>query len=173
MGVTAASVGWLGLSVVVKVDMFGAPLVRRQLSLTSERIDHMEPVLLSLAGDLRHIMGRTFDQRGFPTGQGWRPLSVETKVRKARDKNPKVAANFDKVLVATERLKNSLSVKGHPDQIEHVTDNMLEFSTSVPYAEFHNRGTRHMARRPIARLRESDRKKMTRKVERWLRHGVL
>lgn len=157
----------------VRIDVFGSPLLERRLHETGERAADIEPALSSVAGDLRALIDRGFDDRGLPHGRAWPPLSPDTIARKLRDKDPTVRANATKILNATERLRKSLTDPHDEEHIEHVTDTTLVLSSEVPYAKFHAHGTRNMPARPPVRLREHNRKAAVRKVERWIKTGVV
>lgn len=156
-----------------EITVFGTRLASRHLRAIGDRAADIEPALRSIAGDLREITAEAFGSRGLRTGTAWPTLFENTIARKARDKDDKVAANASKVLHATERLRESLTDKFDKDHIENVDDNTLEFGSRVPYGIYLQTGTKDMKARPPVRLREHQRKRAVRKVERWITTGIL
>lgn len=157
----------------VEIDVFGIPFLRRKLDNIGDRIVDIEPALESIASDMRVQAGRAFDSRGLTSGTAWPPLQDSTISRKLRDKNAKTRANAHRILHATERLRKSLTSESHNEHISRVDRNSLEFGTSVPYAGFHQTGTRNMSARPPVRMREFQRKRAVRKVARYISTGIV
>jgi phage gpG-like protein len=157
----------------VEIDVFGTTFLSRKLNAIGDRAGDLEPVLESVADDMRDHAKRAFDSRGLTSGAAWPPLSPDTIARKSRDKSAKIRSNASRVLHATETLRNSLTVEGHKDHVSHADHNSLTYSTNVPYAIFHQEGTRLMPARPPVRLREFQRKRVVRKVERWIMTGIV
>ncbi len=64
-----------------------------------------------------------------PNLSAWPPLAAATIARKGHDT----------ILVDTERLRRSLTTKGHEDHTGEITDRGLTFGTDVPYSRFQKR----------------------------------
>ena len=78
------------------------------------------------------------EQRG-PNGQGWAPIAFSTANRKGHTS----------ILVDTGRMFESLTtIDGTQDTIWQTGKTWLRFGTSVPYAHWHQTGTRRMPARP-------------------------
>lgn len=72
-----------------------------------------------------------------PNLSAWPPLAAATIARKGHDT----------ILVESERLRRSLTTKGHTDHAGEIFDRGLTFGTSVPYSIFHQRGMRNVPQR--------------------------
>jgi phage gpG-like protein len=82
-----------------------------------------------------------FTSAGLRVG-GWAPLRPATVAWKAENGFP------PSPLIRTGRLMESLTtLRGAPNEIR---SHSATFGTDVAYAKYHQYGTRHMARRPIA-----------------------
>jgi phage gpG-like protein len=74
-----------------------------------------------------------------PDGTPWKPLALPTVMAKG----------FSAILVETGRMFESLTTpNGTEDTIWITGKNWLTFGTEVPYAKFHQTGTRRMPARP-------------------------
>lgn len=85
---------------------------------------------------------RVFASQGSYVGEAWAPLSPAYARWKAAH-----SANAG-ILQLRGRLYGSLSAPDHPDHIFRSGPSWAEYGTQVPYAKFHQTGTRRMPRRP-------------------------
>jgi phage gpG-like protein len=65
------------------------------------------------------------------------------------------------ILVDSGRLMNSLAVSSSSDAIREMDAKWMVYGTSVPYAGYHQTGTRKMVARPPLRLTESAKRQIT------------
>jgi phage gpG-like protein len=72
------------------------------------------------------------------------------------------------ILRATDRLFESLTIRGAADNVWRIEQQQAEFGTSTPYAIWHQRGTGFMPARPVISLREQDNRRLMRVVQRHL-----
>ena len=108
-----------------------------------------------------------FESLGARGGQRWEPLSARYAKWKAQ------AYPGKPILVRTERLKRSLSVGGsEPDQIKDFQEMSATFGTRVPYARFHQRGTRRMPARPVLQPTQRDVDRMVSRLFRFAERGA-
>lgn len=135
-----------------------------QVSMNSDSLDHAladfqsslagdSPALAAIADDLREILAEQFSTEGAAGGSPWAPLAPST-LRKAH------AARVG-ILQVTGALAASLVDKDAPGHVEECDGEQLLFGTGLPYAVFHQEGTRRMPARPIVALAEES-------TARWL-----
>lgn len=111
---------------------------------------------------------KQFDSQGSHlTGAKWAPLSPGYRTWKA--------AHFpgQPILVASGRLRRSLTSR--PLGIEEYSLNQIKLGTDVPYAAYHQRGTRHMPARKIYGTSDDKRRNrlMADIMTRWITKGEL
>ncbi len=95
---------------------------------------------------IRTSIGEQFDRSGAHEGlPAWAPLSARYARYKAR-RYPGAP-----ILVRSGRLRDALAEITN-DTIATIEPTRLVYGTSVPYAIYHQRGTRKMPARPILRL---------------------
>jgi phage gpG-like protein len=109
-----------------------------------------------------------FESLGARGGTQWQPLSESYAKWKAKKYPGKP------ILVATERLKRSLSLAGQKggDQVYEETALSLTMGTAVPYARYHQRGTARMARRPVLQPTQRDIDRMVSRLYRYVERGA-
>jgi len=118
------------------------------------------PVLAVILEDMRQLEAQLFETEGY--GE-WAPLAQSTLERKAEQGYP------PKILQATEWLMDSLTgsaaAGGH---VEHILEDELIYGTTVPYAVFHQMGTRFMPARPPVDVREADVRRWTKLIQAYV-----
>lgn len=100
-----------------------------------------------IAEDFRRMQAKRFDNNG----PGWAPLAASTIARKSRKGYP-----TNKILHATGVLRDSLTKSGAPGSVVRVTPDELFMGTHVPYAQYHQQGTKRMPKRVIVDIGEED-----------------
>ncbi len=127
-------------------DALDRSLAEFQASLTDESV-----ALKTIADDLREMFARQFASEGAAGGTPWAPLATSTLGKRRRGG----------ILVATGALRGSLVEEGAPDHVEKSDGLQLLFGTDLPYAGFHQTGTRRMPARPILAITGDN-------IETWL-----
>ena len=108
-----------------------------------------------------------FESLGARGGQRWAPLSEKYAKWKAKKYPGKP------ILVRTERLKRSLSLGGsEPDQVKEFQPLSATFGTRVPYARYHQRGTKRMPARPVLQPTQRDVDRMVSRLYRFAERGA-
>ncbi len=108
------------------------------------RLRDLRPLLLGpILDDLRATEALLFAQAGGFAGIApWAPLSPRTLARKR--------GRSTRILVASGKLERSLTVPGASgSHVRMIGPATLAFGTRVPYAEYHQLGTRSMPARPV------------------------
>jgi phage gpG-like protein len=114
-------------------------LANFQAALADER-----PALQAIADDFRALIARQFSTEGRAEGTPWPP-----RVGAGLAPPSKRAMQASPLLVRTGALRNSLIEPHAPDHVEQIDATSLTFGTRVPYALFHQFGTRRMPARPL------------------------
>jgi phage gpG-like protein len=139
------------------VKVRGATEAQQHLDQLGERGGDIRPIAHQVEAVVHRSNERRFDTRGLGS---WPADSPDTEAEKSGGS----------VLVDSGALKRSLtSSGGGAVSKEHPT--ALSFGTSVPYARFHQYGTRNMPKRKLIDLTASDRKKITDLISRYVAKG--
>ena len=109
--------------------------------------------------EFRELLKDRFEAEGFGD---WPPLSIAYALEKLRRYGPKT------ILRATDKLFRSLTIKGAEGNITRIFPLTAEFGTSIFYAVFHQKGTTRMPAREIMMLREEDKRRLVRTIQRHM-----
>lgn len=138
----------------------GAGHVEHVLLGIRDRALNGAPVLAMVLEDMRRLEFDLFNTEGY--GE-WAPLAKTTIEEKARQGYPA------KILQATELLMDSLTGGvGSAGHVERITEWELVYGTTVPWATFHQTGTRYMDPRPPVDVREVDVRRWTKMVQSYV-----
>lgn len=135
--------GMLGLS----FEVAGVVQVSRVLAISAERVTDLIPAFERIADDFTKGEKRVFVAEG-AVGEAPSESGVGTWV-KWKEVNPKYAAwkrkkGFgSKILVKTGKLKASLTDASAEGHIRVINKLNLEIGTAVPYAGYHQTGTKN------------------------------
>ena len=102
---------------------------------------------------IRQIVREQFAAQGRGVIGNWKKLSIDY----AKAKEKKYPGKT--ILRASDKLFDSLISRTNYS-IVSIRKSELIYGTNVPYAAFHEDGTRKMTRRPIFDLRETDRERL-------------
>lgn len=127
----------------------------REISRFSNGVSDFRVVAPSILTALRSIVADQFASQGRGL---WRPLSKRYAAQKARKYPGKT------ILRRTDRMYDSL-VKRTASSIVSINKNELTYGTSVPYASFHQAGTKKMPARKIIALTEADNDRIVKAVQ--------
>lgn len=129
------------VKISVKVDSRIGEKRLRSLVLKAQ---NFSDVFKGVAKSFYQFQERQFRSGGAEIG-GWKPLAKSTLRQKARLGYP------SDILVRTGRLMRSLASKT-TDTVEEITSRDLRIGTGVPYAIYHQKGTKKMPARPLIAL---------------------
>jgi phage gpG-like protein len=110
------------------------------------------PALQTIADDFREMIAQQFASEGRAGGTPWPPLAAATLRRKRAG-----AA----ILFRTGALLESLRGPSGANHVEEIGPDTLTLGSRLPYAIFHQLGTRRMPARPIIVLSDA-------RTERWV-----
>src|SRR4051794_15389307 len=139
---------------LLELDVFGDVQVRRKLLRFGDRARDARPAFELMADDLREWEERQFASEGGFASGGWDPLAPSTIAAKAaapraaftgsRTKTGKFAKRVRRnrrILEDTGALRESLTQHGDAEHVELIFPQEFVFGSTVPYAQFHQRGT--------------------------------
>lgn len=134
---------------IIDIQIFGEKKAAARLVRLGSHVSDISPVG-SLIGDVfRNAADKTFSSQGRRGGGSWKRLAPETIRRKARlGLDPRIEH-------ATLLLRNSLTQKGHPQQVLTVHRDGIDFGSSVKYARNQDRGS-NVPKRPLVKLVAGD-----------------
>jgi len=131
--------------------------VSKALAGFEEALADNAPALREIADDFREMVAQLFSSEGRAGGTPWPARkSVGTARRVARTGRSITSP----LLVRTGALRDSLIGLGAAGNVEEIDEGSLTLGTRVPYAIFHQLGTRRMPARPIIVLSDA-------RTERW------
>ena len=108
---------------------------------------NQSPALREIAGDFREMIARQFASEGRAEGTPW---AARKSVGAVHEPPTTQRAIYESpLLVRTGALLRSLTVRGAAGHVERLEAQSLAIGTSLPYALFHQTGTRRMPARPI------------------------
>ena len=113
-----------------------AAVISRRMTRWADGLENPRPIFEAMIPRLRESEGQIFDSNGVAFGHPWAGA-----VAPERKTNPRL-------LEATGRLRRSLEGRTS-ESVQHATATELHYSTTVPYAHFHESGTSRMVARPF------------------------
>lgn len=126
----------------------------------------LRPALVAVADLLLAVERRQFQSKGAYAQTPWAALSDATKARKARAGQPAA------ILVATGRLKDSLTTKGAAGQTLDIQAQRLFLGSDAWYGKFAQQG-KGRELRPIIHLRDGDLRVVSRTLTQYLATGTF
>jgi len=110
------------------------------------------PALQAIADDFRALIARQFSTEGRAEGTPWPPRKSRARVGAVRE---------PPLLIRTGALRDSLIGPSAPGHVEELEAQSLTLGSRLPYALFHQLGTRRMPARPLIVLSGE-------RTERWI-----
>lgn len=139
-------------------DVLGVTQLDRALSRLSVRTSNLIRPFEEVGSLLRDQLKERFDAEG----HGWQKLSTRYAAWKEKKYPGKT------ILRRTDRMYSSLVRKNAPGNVSQVRAMDAAFGTTVPYARHHQTGTGQMPAREIFRLREQDKRQITKTLHTYL-----
>jgi len=148
---------------VFEIEIAGEKQISRVLEGIEARAEDLRPVWDVIAQDFGRIVARQFATEG-GLGRPWPPLSPAYAAWKARHYPGRP------ILVRTGRLKESL-VGRTIDTVDERTRDSLTLGTAVPYAIYHQKGTKKMPPRPPIVIPEAAKDRWARAIHEFVWTG--
>lgn len=141
-----------------RLVIVNAQHVQEALRLGSQELLHPKTSLRRIRDDMYRVVRATFTGQGRRYGGSWHHLSkarVREKARRGLD---------PRILIASEKLMNSLTKPRSRNQYLSITDTSLEIASTLSYADTHQFGDpdRGIPARPFIDFDYRD-------VDRWIR----
>lgn len=149
------------------LDIAGDKQVERELLRVAGDVGDVSPALNRIVDLWIDETGQQFDTQGFHGSGGWAPLTPGYAAEKAK-RFPGRG-----ILHRTFALQQSLTDRGDPNMIVQIGRDELAWGTKVPYATFHQLGTRRMPRRRPVELTERARQQTVRILQRFIITGEV
>lgn len=147
----------------------GLYALENMLTGPARRADRLKPAFEVIATRMMDHEEEVFETAGASVNKPWKVLDDNTIAAKRR-----AGHTFpERPLSATLRLKKSVTVREHEDMVLEITDTFLRFGTSVPYADYLQKGTRHMEERPFLVFTLANANEYWRIVQKYLFDGTL
>lgn len=128
----------------VRIRKVDTSALRRRFAAMSRRSQDFRPVFKWVLKELQKAHLANFTREGTVDGAPWKPLDPQY----ASWKLSNYGANG--ILVADGSLRRSLTVDSSRGAVRDVGFRTATFGTQIPYAKFHQSGTRFMAeRKPV------------------------
>lgn len=146
---------------LVTIDVENADLWGKRLGIMGDALKDLTPVWTAWAIDFHAKERFLFEVEGAAPGfRAWTPLSPRYAAQKRR------AGYAGGILVRTGRLRASLT-GGSADSITRIKPQDLEVGTRVPYAKYHQGGTRKMPARPPLRVTAAQKRFLLQLIQRF------
>jgi phage gpG-like protein len=141
---------------MLEFTVFGERQLARALSRFGEGVRDVRPAWEDMANEFIRIEREQFVSSGGRSG-GWRPLSPAYAASKPAGRP---------IMVLSGDLRRSLTQQGGQN-IREIRPEEMRLGTRVPYAIFHQQGTRRMPARRVVDLSEDDRRNWVRILQRY------
>jgi phage gpG-like protein len=129
------------------IEGFGVPGAKNEFTLMRDRAAIIEATAFpAIVADFHRMQRQQFDSGG-PRGARWEPLTEQTVRRKA---------GAGKLMVRSGALRDSLTDENADGAIVRMMPDALELGTSLPYADYHQRGTEHLPARKLVDIGEDE-----------------
>lgn len=139
--------------------------VAKSLGEFQEAMADQAPALGQIADDFRELVAEQFATEGRAAGAAWAVRARRGGPRGRPGQTPYQLAQGPAqglpLLVRTGALRDSLTRPGAAGRVEQMDRQTLSIGSRLPYALFHQTGTRRMAARPIIVLNDERTAKWT------------
>ena len=153
--------------VVVSIETLGTERFVRGFNRFEEEMKDLREPFGVIADDFTETVERNFGAQGTP--EKWSPLSPKYRAWKARVRPGAPILIFDGRMYESLR---GVSRGPTADTVRQIYPQRAEFGTIVPYAIFHQTGTRNMPRRKPVQLTDQDKKRWARIIHEWAVKGL-
>lgn len=147
------------MAVGFDIEVFGDEVISRTL-LRVSKVDDGRPAFRRMAAMLEKASLQRFESEGSFGGEPWAPLAESTLRSKAAR-----GYGDQGILVASGRLRASLTQETAPDAIRQITPTFMRWGSKVPYGVFHQQGTSRMPRRRVVKLPDMVKRALVRELQ--------
>jgi phage gpG-like protein len=164
----------MAIGFTIQIDVLGERQINRRLLRFTEHAANMVPVWAEVEAFLIEVEKGQFSSAGRNSGHPWDDIKDSTKRAKARSRNAKTRANSDKILMASEKLYNSLTKARTSESIRTKTPSTMIFGTKLKYGRMHQSpgpAAAYPRRRPVD-LTERQKVAIVKAMQLWISRGV-
>lgn len=160
---------------VIRIDTLGEEQIARKLLRFSHSAANAAPALEAVHDYLTQVSEEQFRTQGRQSGHPWDELKQATIDRKRRSRDPQTVANAEKILHASEKLRNSLVNQGDKNMVHVITNDTMIYGTKLPYGRAHQRPPLdgHFPRRRPVDLTEVQKLTIIKTIQLWIVRGVV
>lgn len=146
-----------------QISISGDKQLNRRFVTMKHSVEDATPAWKSITTFLERTERSQFAQQG--VAKSWAPLAQSTVESKRRN------GLRPEILRATDALKNSMTKKSSGDAIRIQEPTFMVFGTSVPYAGYHQTGTKRMPQRRVLDLTPEQRIEIMKRLQRFIVTG--
>jgi phage gpG-like protein len=147
----------------IHIEAMGIQATKDMLIRGMTATSRMKPALELVSMDMMKDVEINFTSQGRRGGGSWKPLADSTLERRAR-----AGVTSDLILIVTSALKDSMTVRGDPEQDLRISQSEIRLKSNLPYARVQNEGGGHIPARPFATFVEGDVRRWVKICERYL-----
>jgi len=133
--------------------------VSRALAALQAALGENAPALREIAEDFREMVAQQFASEGRAEQTPWPPRKLAGGAARARSARPRPADG--PLLVRSGALRASLIGPSAPEHLEEADQRTLTLGSRLPYAMFHQTGTRRLPARPLLVLSDERARRWT------------
>ncbi|MCA1571704.1 MAG: phage virion morphogenesis protein [Chloroflexi bacterium] len=150
------------MSLTFEVSVHGEKLVSRRILRLEHQALHAKPAFEAIGESLLRRERKLFATEGASGGQAWAPLAAATiRAKAGKGQDPRI-------LRATGALHSSLTDRTDSRNLFDADDDGIVFGSRLPYARYHQHGTRRMPQRRPLQLKEQQKRDVLRILQRFL-----
>jgi hypothetical protein len=174
------------VAVLLVFEVAGDKLIERELLRMGDYAQDATPAFAAIGGFMMAETKEQFATEGHRASGGWAPLAPSTIQKRggagrsggAIFTNPGGGGGFTsggpvRILHDTGALEQSLTEPKGANQILEVTPQELVFGSRLPYAHYHQTGTRRMPRRRPLEFTEAAKRDMVKILQRFVVTGEV
>lgn len=143
---------------MIQIKTKGIEDVEMTLRETGERGGNLTPAWKKIIELFTRQEKQVFDKQG----PGWEPLNPHFAAHKAAQ------GYKSRILVQTGRLRMSVTDIASNDFVSRIRPRGVEIATKVPYAKYHEKGTKHMPARSLRRWAANSTRESIRLIREWI-----
>tara|TARA_Y100000310_G_scaffold296063_1_gene328006 strand:- start:291 stop:800 length:510 start_codon:yes stop_codon:yes gene_type:complete len=154
---------FFGSKAPLRVDILGIKGKTVLMGVMARKVKNLKPAFEDIADDFYRNEREMFARSGAVGGgfRRWKPVNATYARRKAEQ------GFGSKILVRTGRLRSSLTSRGGDNHLK-IGKLQMSIGTTVPYAKYHEHGTRKMPKRSILRIPKKTRAHWVRIIQRHI-----
>lgn len=143
----------------ITLEFYGDKQIDRTIKRVLDNLEDATPAWEAMADRFGALETEQFASQGASGSGGWAPLAAATVAAKGHDT----------ILVDTGALRDQLT--NRPFGVENIAKDSMEVGSNLPYGGYHQNGTDRMPQRRAVEFTETDRRDLTKILQRYLITG--